>query len=49
MCSEQKEAAVLEDFTQRVEQNLEQTTKRAVEAEAQVAKLREDLKKYKVC
>eukprot|EP00037_Helgoeca_nana_P016362 m.154023 g.154023 ORF g.154023 m.154023 type:complete len:410 (+) comp23486_c0_seq1:46-1275(+) len=44
---EQKEAAVLEDFTQRVEQNLEQTTKRAVEAEAQVAKLREDLKKYK--
>jgi uncharacterized protein with GYD domain len=45
---EKKEAAVLEDFTQRVEKNLEQTTKRAAAAEAQVAALQAELKRYKV-
>jgi hypothetical protein len=39
---------VLEDFTQRVEKNLEQTTKRAAAAEAQVAALQAELKRYKV-
>mmetsp|Transcript_24468 Transcript_24468/g.63784 ORF Transcript_24468/g.63784 Transcript_24468/m.63784 type:complete len:419 (-) Transcript_24468:2364-3620(-) len=44
---EQKEAAVLEDFTVRMEQNLEQTTTRAVAAEAKVADLTEQLERLK--
>ena len=47
-CSEQQEAEVLEDFTERVQQNLERTTNRALAAEAKVAQLTAQLNQMQV-
>eukprot|EP00039_Didymoeca_costata_P020293 m.340769 g.340769 ORF g.340769 m.340769 type:complete len:398 (-) comp19515_c0_seq1:118-1311(-) len=45
--SEQQEAAVLEDFTERVGQNLERATARANKAEQQVASLSEEVNRLR--
>ena len=42
LCRKQKEAEVLEDFTARVETNLQNSTARAVAAEQQVAMLQQE-------